>query len=54
MPRTYSVSFTSQTLAAASGDIDLWELTPADDKPVKLLLRSKDVLHNFTVAQFRV
>jgi cytochrome c oxidase subunit 2 len=24
------------------------------DKPVKLLLRSKDVLHNFTVTQFRV
>lgn len=24
------------------------------DKPVKVLLRSKDVLHNFTVAQFRV
>jgi cytochrome c oxidase subunit 2 len=24
------------------------------DQPVKLLLRSKDVLHNFTVAQFRV
>jgi cytochrome c oxidase subunit 2 len=24
------------------------------DKPVKLLLRSKDVLHNFAVAQFRV
>lgn len=24
------------------------------DKPVKLLLRSKDVLHNFTVPQFRV
>jgi len=24
------------------------------DKPVKFLLRSKDVLHNFTVAQFRV
>jgi cytochrome c oxidase subunit 2 len=24
------------------------------DKPVKLLLRSKDVLHNFTVAEFRV
>jgi cytochrome c oxidase subunit 2 len=24
------------------------------DKPVKMLLRSKDVLHNFTVAQFRV
>ena len=24
------------------------------DKPVKVMLRSKDVLHNFTVAQFRV
>ncbi len=24
------------------------------DKPVKMVLRSKDVLHNFTVAQFRV
>jgi cytochrome c oxidase subunit II len=24
------------------------------DRPVKMLLRSKDVLHNFTVAQFRV
>lgn len=24
------------------------------DKPIKFLLRSKDVLHNFTVAQFRV
>ncbi len=24
------------------------------DKPVKLLLRSKDVLHNFAVPQFRV
>ena len=24
------------------------------DQPVKMLLRSKDVLHNFTVAQFRV
>jgi cytochrome c oxidase subunit 2 len=29
------------------------ELHLAIDKPVKLLLRSKDVLHNFTVAQIR-
>jgi hypothetical protein len=33
----YSVSFTSQTLAAASTDIDLWELTPADDKPIEIV-----------------
>jgi hypothetical protein len=33
----YAVTFTSQTLAAASTDIDLWELTPADDKPVEIV-----------------
>jgi hypothetical protein len=37
MPRMYTVTFTSQTLANASGDIDLWELTPADDKPVEIV-----------------
>ena len=37
MPRMYAVAFTSQTLAAASTDIDLWELTPADDKPVEIV-----------------
>jgi hypothetical protein len=36
MPRNYSVTFTQQTLANASGDIDLWELTPADDKPIEI------------------
>ena len=30
------------------------EVTIPVDKPVKFLLRSKDVLHNYTVAQFRV
>ncbi len=30
------------------------ELTLPVDQPVKVLLRSKDVLHNFTVPQFRV
>lgn len=37
MPRTYAVAFTSQTLATSSGDIDLWELTPADDKPIEIV-----------------
>ncbi len=39
----------SDELLAASPELHL----PVD-KPVKLLLRSKDVLHNFTVTQFRV
>src|SRR5690349_11394838 len=34
MARMYTVSFDQVTLAAASGDYDLWELTPADDKPI--------------------
>ncbi|MEQ1726776.1 MAG: hypothetical protein ABL982_00230, partial [Vicinamibacterales bacterium] len=36
MPRRYTVSFNG-TLATASGDIDLLEVLPADDKPVRLL-----------------
>lgn len=36
MPRNYTVTFTSQTIATASGDYDLWELTPADDKPIEI------------------
>ena len=34
-----------------------WSMTPraySPRKPVRFWLRSKDVLHNFTVAQFRV
>jgi cytochrome c oxidase subunit 2 len=44
--------------ADPNGHDDLVVMNPAVhipvDKPVKFLLRSKDVLHNFTVAQFRV
>lgn len=34
---TYSCAFTEQTIATASGDYDLWEITPADDKPVEIV-----------------
>ena len=34
--RTYWLTFNNQTYAAADGDIDLWEIRPADDKPVYL------------------
>ncbi len=32
----YTVKFTEQTIAAASGDYDFFELTPADDRPIEL------------------
>lgn len=35
MPRTYRVPYTG-TLTNAGGDSDLWEILPADDKPVRL------------------
>lgn len=34
MPRKYSVEFERQTVAAASGDVDLFELDAATDKPL--------------------
>lgn len=34
MARTYTVPFTAVSVSAAQ---DLWEITPADDKPVKVL-----------------
>jgi hypothetical protein len=37
MPRAYSVEFEAQTVATASGDYDLFEFTPADDKPIELV-----------------
>lgn len=37
MPRRYAVTFTGQTIAAASGDYDLICISPADDKPCRLL-----------------
>lgn len=36
MARTYSVTISPSTLAAASGDVDLFEISPADDKPVEI------------------
>ena len=37
MPRPYTVTFVSQTVANASGDVDLFEISPADDKPVEIV-----------------
>lgn len=37
MSRMYSVPISPTTLANASGDVDLWEITPADDKPVEIV-----------------
>lgn len=34
MARTYTIPFTAVSVSAAQ---DLWEITPADDKPVKIL-----------------
>lgn len=36
MPREYTVPY-SGTLTAAGGDADLFEFTPADDKPIELI-----------------
>lgn len=33
----YTVVFDQQTIAAASGDYDLWELVPVDDRPIELV-----------------
>jgi len=40
MRGVYSVSFDQQTIAAASGDYDLFEIVPADDKPVEIVALS--------------
>lgn len=37
MRGVYTVSFEAQTIAAASGDYDLFEIVPADDKPLELV-----------------
>lgn len=33
----YTVAFDEQSFAAASGDYDFFELTPADDKPIEIV-----------------
>lgn len=36
MPRLYTVEFEAQSVTNANGDYDLFELTPADDKPIEI------------------
>jgi len=36
----YTISFNEQTIAAASGDYDLFEISVADDKPVEIIALS--------------
>lgn len=36
----YTVVFDQQTIAAASGDYDLFEVVPADDKPIEIVALS--------------
>jgi hypothetical protein len=36
VPRVYTVEFEAQTIAAASGDYDLFELDAATDKPIAI------------------
>ncbi|RPH36340.1 MAG: hypothetical protein EHM90_02205, partial [Chloroflexi bacterium] len=37
MPRCYTVSFEDVTWATGSGDIDIFSLIAADDKPIELV-----------------
>ncbi len=37
MGRVYAVTFDGATITAADTDVDWFEITPADDKPVKIL-----------------
>lgn len=36
MGRIYTVPFVATTVTNAGGNADLWELTPGDDKPIRL------------------
>lgn len=37
MGRIYTVPFASGTVTNAGGNVDLWEVTPADDKPIHIV-----------------
>lgn len=37
MGRVYTVVFAPTTVATSSGDVDLFEISPADDKPVRIV-----------------
>lgn len=38
----YTVSFTEQSFASASGDYDFFEIVPADDKPIEIVALTID------------
>jgi len=40
--RVYTVEFENITIAAASGDIDFFEITPGDDHPCKIIAMTLD------------
>lgn len=43
MGRVYTISFDGVTVTNAGGDADIFELTPADDKPIRILGWTLDV-----------
>lgn len=51
MGNVYTLEFDNQTIANASGDYDLCELTPADDKPIRVLRTQLDVTSELGDAQ---
>lgn len=51
MPRVYTVEFENATIANASGDYDLFEITPADDKPIEIIGLSLDCTSELGDAQ---
>lgn len=51
MSRIYTVEFENVSITNANGDYDLFELTPADDIPVRVLACALDVLSEIGDAQ---
>ncbi|SRR6266496_3119431 len=49
--RMYTVEFEAQTIAAASGDYDLFYIAPVDEKPVEIHAFSIDVTSELAEAQ---
>jgi len=51
VPRIYSAVFEGQTVATASGDYELFELDPADDKPIEVCALTLAVTSEIAEAQ---
>jgi hypothetical protein len=51
MSRVYTVEFENAAITAANGDYDLFELTPSDDRPIKIIAITLDVLTELGDAQ---